>query len=969
MKFEFILSLMIITAVTSTSRAGENGYSSLDFQLSQISDADIQMDKAARILKDTIQTADADMTLALDMVLQDDFFRKYAALDTGQFKLDGKIDDWASVPDRQEDQKGDVTRANADLIAFSAWWAPGGDLYTLHQTGSAPLQKQNEEAFCIWVYFPDQPGIGFEFVFGWNGNYNFYNILKDGKIASAHPLDIRNFPGKNTEAIIPLAQVMQENKIAPQNRIQVQGGMYHPAISGQHDISERLILYSRQSNYALELLLYLFSQGINPRGDNIALALALANNYIYSIADDPARREIKKDLVKHFQFYKKVLQWQKDLNIAYDLATIPIIPKILWADRARYYETDQGVLTLKYYLEFIDRIDSLDKTLALINKYPLYGFSSLAGLAQGLESITIPHCVYRSSLENLEEFKTEGLDKIREEAKTEMYTTYFGKKRRWDGFMWLNYQWSQFEKRGFFRGDCGTYTTMQMSFYRAAGIPSVSLQYDTPGVASYTHNFPAYFNPYLKVWQSYQKPSFRDGPINFYFSKPKWHHRIVDLTFKKVGNLYYSGYYQGEATRVKKIVQLLTRGWTLDNFTTLFLTHRTQEAGLIFNTQSAPDVIADQDGDGLSDEWEKVLKTDPKSADSDQDGFTDLWESEHASDPLSTLSPTGWAIPVIDGLVTHEMSLPGMVTAYSPQGDSKAKSELKDIRSLTAGIFGDQLYLGTSFYNDISQTELGVNSFSILVKTKTDVSQYWVQWSGIYPQVYRLQGLNNWKDLKKLGQEGLQIAKSHDQEYLIPLSYFPGALSFTITYYASGFFDGKSQIVADISKPVNLDIEGNDWLVLIRNACQQTQSYTDDKGDPKETVNAYDIKSVSYYLTSSNIWVYADFYNNTTQNPFGVHTLHFRSPSRKFNWWIQFSNNGMVFLNTWKDGESNALKDLDLRMTDCILGDSSAGFKINRQIFQDADDLELIYYTSSTKADGSVDYTADGSSKIIIKKD
>ena len=44
--------------------------------------------------------------------------------------------------------------------------------------------------------------------------------------------------------------------------------------------------------------------------------------------------------------------------------------------------------------------------------------------------------------------------------------------------------------------------------------------------------------------------------------------------------------------------------------------------------------LTDSDGDGLSDELEELLGTDPDDSDTDGDGLPDAWEVEHGISPL-----------------------------------------------------------------------------------------------------------------------------------------------------------------------------------------------------------------------------------------------------------------------------------------------------------------------------------------------
>ncbi len=57
--------------------------------------------------------------------------------------------------------------------------------------------------------------------------------------------------------------------------------------------------------------------------------------------------------------------------------------------------------------------------------------------------------------------------------------------------------------------------------------------------------------------------------------------------------------------------------------------------GSIFNAASVPATIADTDSDGIIDEFERRLGTDPRKTDTDGDGSADLWEIEHGFDPVS----------------------------------------------------------------------------------------------------------------------------------------------------------------------------------------------------------------------------------------------------------------------------------------------------------------------------------------------
>ncbi len=75
--------------------------------------------------------------------------------------------------------------------------------------------------------------------------------------------------------------------------------------------------------------------------------------------------------------------------------------------------------------------------------------------------------------------------------------------------------------------------------------------------------------------------------------------------------------------------------------------------GTEWNNGTSP-VKADTDGDGLSDSVETSLGTNPNQKDSDGDGCPDGWEVAHGFNPLSSTSPVLAADPDGDGLSNEE---------------------------------------------------------------------------------------------------------------------------------------------------------------------------------------------------------------------------------------------------------------------------------------------------------------------------
>jgi len=62
----------------------------------------------------------------------------------------------------------------------------------------------------------------------------------------------------------------------------------------------------REVNHALALLVSLLEHGASRPGDTITLALALANNHIYSIGDEAVRTAVRSDAVAHFGLYREM---------------------------------------------------------------------------------------------------------------------------------------------------------------------------------------------------------------------------------------------------------------------------------------------------------------------------------------------------------------------------------------------------------------------------------------------------------------------------------------------------------------------------------------------------------------------------------------------------------------------------------------------------------------------------------------
>ena len=235
---------------------------------------------------------------------------------------------------------------------------------------------------------------------------------------------------------------------------------------------------NQDKNYALEILIKLLISNNYIENDTITIALAIANNVIYSMADSETKKLIINDCISHFNFYKKVLLFQKDWNIKYNLSSVPVLNKAIWANRVHMFPV-RGRLTKKDYLEYIDSIKNLELIHKMVKDNSLYLAPTLYLVAKNLEKYV--HLNLRFSLGERAVYKN-------------LSTTY-------DGIRWTNAQMEIFNRDGFWRGDCGVYTLMQTRFFTCAGIPSYRISWQSPGRG---HHQQVYYNPFLQKWFSVQ---------------------------------------------------------------------------------------------------------------------------------------------------------------------------------------------------------------------------------------------------------------------------------------------------------------------------------------------------------------------------------------------------------------------------------------------------------------------------------
>lgn len=376
-------------------------------------------------------------------------------------------------------------------------------------------------------------------------------------------------------------------------------------------------------NYALVLFLHLLETvpGIELR---LAAALALANNNIYAAADVPTRDAILADMARHAGFYEELSVWQHETRTAYRLDDLPVVALTLWADRVRTEEyLSDGRLSLDEYREFVDSIDAYERIRRMAMEAGLYS-RSMSQTAMRLEEYVVANQLYRASVAAYDEWHGLGtIDddqwrSIRAEFSREVFALpHFGRVRAPDQNAWLNRQLSLWDEMGYFIGDCGTSTTMQLAFYRAAGIAPVSCQYyNAHDSMAYTHNFPCYYDPTRRLWTAYQRPRDSGTPLYLHLSKPQWHHALATYDWQVQGDAISCYTYPGERGTDSEIRRLLDTGITEEHFRELFLGSGGLKPGTFFGPGrgAAPRRPLDRDGDGISDAVELDYGLDPTAA-------------------------------------------------------------------------------------------------------------------------------------------------------------------------------------------------------------------------------------------------------------------------------------------------------------------------------------------------------------------
>lgn len=747
-------------------------------------------------------------------------------------------------------------------------------------------------------------------------------------------------------------------------------------------------------NYALTLFLFLLENRAWIEGDCITPALALANNYLYSIADDTVKNEIRKDMVRHFEFYKTLCAYQKENEFAYTLDKTGLIARLFWADRSSYSlgEINQAVrnanqngkLNITIYGEFVDSIDSYKTIAGLLKKERLLS-PSLKKTAEQIESYVHGKRLYLSSIENLKDFNARKMYSDADLQKAlaaynrgEYEKDYFGKRRRWDEYRWLNFQMDLFKKEGIFRGDCGDTTVVQMGFFRAAGIAPVSLQWIDPGgIAAYTHNFPGYYHPVFKRWFSVQKPVFygqggailtEGRPSCFHYIRPVFHHSIYKQDFRYVtiggyNKIIHYSFYPGELTNSVTIKNTMDTGIAEEQFEQSVLTGRTLQKGVLTDEYLSASDIADADRDGIVNILEKNIGTDPENIDTDRDGYSDYYEIEYGLNPLVFNSLPAILRPAIDGIVKNELGEPGYETD-DPADDYKSASEIYDIKHLYCTIQGKNLYAGVQFHNSISSNRVKIFSFLISAKKGGSIEKYWVQRVNEHQRIYE----HNGSKYEPIGTEGLDGAVLRDAEFLVPLSYFKNAELLYVQFFGSGYYDLKDQIIDDTTIALRVPLKEEIEYGTVFNL-SNTKSVDDPEDDNKKSISdVLDIKKMSCADNGTFIVCRAGFFNPGPGRYYGIHTLHFRNPVTKNNYWVQFWGSGFYDNNVYlfKDGQKGENSKVDKTGIESYILNKDIMFVIPKILLGNGKNLELMYHTGGKDQGGEFQYREDSTEKLVL---
>ncbi len=798
-------------------------FKTLEYQISKIKNPHINKARAVTMLKRYLKNANKDCAFAMKIILLSFLYEKYELASKINFKIDGYDNEWKHAPFVYRDYARNVKIKNADLIQFKAYLDSDYNLYVMHKTLGRPLKRKSEEAFYLRFY--DESGKNlFKLYYSWNGKSAWYKFSKGDR--KRRYINLKFAVNTVGEAVIPLKQIYKQRGLKLPDKIQIRAGVYHPRLgkivkrmkkngrslrwwSSRIDTSHRIDVFNRPKNYALELLLYLLQKNASIKGDSITPALALANNYLYSIADKQTRKAILKDTEKHFYLYKKILEQQKNYTIKYDLSKTGVLPKLYWAYRIKKIDWPRRKkLSMKRYREFVDSIENLYKVRQIVFRNNLHKGNSLLHIATKLERFARSKNTYRAEIDVHRQRAQKGnknsIQALKEYRNGKYEKYYYGKKRRWDLFYWLNYQMPGFEKTGKYIGDCVTITLFQMAFYKALGIPVLANQIKSIPLKSYSHHSPFFYNAFLKRWVSIQRPPKNRKLYHNYLIKPRWHHKLYQefrSGYKKVKGVSYSFYAQGEIVKPSQVYALRKGGISIDHFRKIFLGFYNIKKNFVYKNYPYGKNAKDSDNDGIVDIAEREFKTNPYKADSDSDGYSDLYEIERGFNPLSSSSKPD-KINAVDGIIS-----PGEYDkrVSDARGDYKATTNVFDVKNFYAKLSGDGLYMAVDFYNDVSKNEHVTYTFRVITNNASYLVQCYsnrgmfrggVPFCNLYKRVD-----GKWTKIKRIYPACFFVKAA---EIKVPLKYFGDFNKLRVWYSSTGVINGKKTNYDDKTDKIKL---------------------------------------------------------------------------------------------------------------------------------------------------------------------
>lgn len=772
------------------------------------------------------------------------------------------------------------------------------DQYRLHiRFKINPVEKlQQHGVYVVWIkpYRGSSTNITvfFNYARGARGPYASLRVGKR-RVGRAVKLNFLNRIEPFVYAVIPLGKIFDRFWIPRSDSVLLRAGTMHRHSNNRFAVSRYKTCYYRVRNHAVELLADLLQKARVAPGDTMAAALALANSYLYECGDRLTRKAIKQDIAAHYRLYKRIVRWQKQWRIKYRLDRLPLLAQLSWANRKRRLDHSE-LLTYRLYREFIDAVDNLAKVHELVRRMQIGDYEFLACLASRLEHHVKSMNIYRSSMESLRKQAARKkkrpwkiyLDARREYQQGHYYTQYCGKKRRWDQFGWLNYQLPKIIRHGKYRGDCGTVTALQMAWYRGAGIAPISFQQKPVPSHIVGHNFPLYYDPFRARWVSVQYPKYENVPMYLYFTLPVVHHLRYNRFYQRKGEMRRVSNYPGELGTTWKVRYALRNGFPDRLVSKLQYGQRTLERGLLFNSQTLPGAGADQDGDGILRSDELRLGLNPRSNDSDRDGYSDSWELEHGYNPKSADSPGDKGLLAVDGLLSRS-EMKGALIAGGAEGN-KAQRDGADIKLIRVKLLNDRLWLGASFYNDISRNRQHRFTVSMVAfGGKEGHREYWVQWIKGRFYLYRVkrghksvyQRLKSWRGG---GLPHFSGAAAEHVEITVSKKLFAGAAGVYVKLYSGGWTGKRWRNSLDVSDAVIfLLAQAGRWTTGLQGADGEI---ADPQGDADGGSSLHDIKQVRWKKAGRWLQVEVTFHHRVDGKRFVPLTvdLYKRRPREKW---------------------------------------------------------------------------------------